>query len=330
MLLRYYPTLLATIGSLFFLASTASANTYEIRYRAAGMEPTIQTDFTEHTFTNCGKRGQSGPSISLCQSAYNGNEILTSEHNFDVNSGIQQWTVPADGTYRIKVAGAQGGLPNGAAEKFRGAGAIMAGDFDLSANDRINIVVGQQGKENTSGNTANGGGPGGGGSFVWLNTQGMPLIAAGGGGGSAILNTSYSQSNLYGVGGTTAKNGTTSRATQLINYGTNGGDATYSVGAKGWNSMLSALDFSGVTSSSYNRVAGFGGGGVGVNSHGAGGGGGFSGGGGGRYNTSYGGNADGRNGGGGGGSFNTGTNQSNQSGANTGHGYVTITYLDGQ
>ena len=63
---------------------------------------------------------------------------------------------------------------------------------------------------------------------------------------------------------------------------------------------------------------GFGGGG-GAN-HGAGGGGGYSGGAGGQNNGSS-------SGGGGGGSYNVGLNQINQSGVNTGHGYVVIDKL---
>jgi len=243
-------------------------------------------------------------------------------------TGIQEWTVPVTGTYRITAAGGRGGVPSGVPDANRGKGAVMRGDFELFGGDVIMIVVGQEGVRNTSGNTANGGGHGGGGSFVWKSGESSPLVAAGGGGGGSITNTSYSAIYLPGKGGTTDIDGLESWA-NLGNAGSGGGDATYSCGAYGWTSMRASMNFNGNPCSSYSGSTGFGGGGWNVDgSHAGSGGGGYSGGGGGRYsyNSGYG-NADGRNGGGGGGSINNGVNQLNVEGSNDGHGYVTITYI---
>jgi Concanavalin A-like lectin/glucanases superfamily/Glycine rich protein len=258
----------------------------------------------------------------FCQS-WNFNNTSTGRYG-----SIQSYTVPKTGIYRITAIGARGGKPLGVSDASRGKGARMEGEFELAQGDVLKIVVGQEGLENTSGNNANGGGAGGGGSFVWINNQTAPLIVAGGGGGASIDNTSYNMNLTMGRGGTTAINGLDSWGENLNNFGVNGGDATYSNGARGWNSMISALNFDGKYSSNYNMTGGFGGGGLNLDgNHAGGGGGGYSGGGGGQYNINNGGNADGRDGGGGGGSFNLGDNQTNYSNYNDGHGKVIVSFV---
>ena len=111
------------------------------------------------TFTNCGNSGNSGPSQSQCDSSYSGG-LLDGE--ITVTSGLQEWVVPASGDYVITAYGAQG--------DSGGTGAVMSGDFSLTAGDVLTILVGQ------SGSSAGGGG----GSFVVQS--GSPLIIAGGGG----------------------------------------------------------------------------------------------------------------------------------------------------
>ena len=145
-----------------------------------------------------------------------------------MSSGVQLWTVPADGTYQIEAYGAQGG-PNHCGHA--GAkGARMQGIFSLTKNTVLHIVVGQMGDPSPGGNCANGGGGGGGGSFVWESGAGLPLIVAGGGGGSSLTNPG---SPYYlGIGGLTSEDGSPSRD----NYGggSDGGDGSND-GGKGWN-----------------------------------------------------------------------------------------------
>ena len=270
-------------------------------------------------FDNCGATGRYGPS-SCSYSTHSVNII---------GDGIQEWEVPINGTYRITAYGAWGGIPNEVTDNsHRGEGAKMSGDFILNSGTSIKIVVGQEGIQNPDGNSANGGGGGGGGSFVWEDGQNNPLIAAGGGGGGSITNTNYDLSLTKGRGGTTGVDGLTSWAVDLLNHGTNGGSATYTSGARGWDYMI-VNNFNGMAGTSHGRVPGFGGGGNPEDgNHAGGGGGGYSGGGGGYYSQDNGGNADGRDGGGGGGSYNSGDNQDNQAGVNSGHGKVEIELIE--
>ena len=67
-------------------------------------------DFTSHTFTNCGETGKDGPTLSDCTGDVNYSDSWTDNTDyFNVTSGIQEWTVPSNGTYTIQAWGAQGG-----------------------------------------------------------------------------------------------------------------------------------------------------------------------------------------------------------------------------
>ena len=63
-----------------------------------------------------------------------------------------------------------------------GLGAYIKGEFNLTAGNRISILVGQQADGVSHGNS-NAGGGGGGGTFVVLELE-TPLLIAGGGGGT--------------------------------------------------------------------------------------------------------------------------------------------------
>ena len=110
---------------------------------------------TTLTFTNAAATGRYGPTQSQVNTAYDG---TTLDDAVTINTqGIQEWTVPATGTYTIEVWGAQGG--NGQNTTYTGGqGARMKGDFTLSAGDVLKILVGQQGS--TSAAKAGGGGGG--------------------------------------------------------------------------------------------------------------------------------------------------------------------------
>jgi hypothetical protein len=264
-----------------------------------------------YTFTNCSATGQTGPTQAQVNSAYNATNLagLVTSQN-----GIQLWTVPTTGTYRIEAFGAQGG---GNAQFGRGA--QIRGDFALNAGQQLKILVGQQGNFVTSGS-------GGGGSFVTTSAN-APLVVAGGGGGQYD-----GASQLFNAHAVTANNG---QATGCTSGGTNGsgGNGCNNSGAAGggglntngtsgsYGSGGAAFVNGGVggTSCCYAQCNGGFGGGASThgNSGGGGGGGGYSGGAGGFHNGSTG-------NGGGGGSFNGGTNQVNNGGVRTGNGLVTI------
>ena len=245
--------------------------------------------------------------------------ISFSAQTFNAITSIQSWTVPTTGSYRLLLAGGEGGMsadssyaPSGFQYGlWRGAGREIEVFYNFTAGEVIKIVVGSAGPQNSSGNGGNGGGVGGGGSFLWKDTDSVLIAAAGGGGGGSIINTSDTVSNLYGRTGNNANDGLDSWAGGSTG-GVNGGDGRDFGGgtgvggtrSRGWNSMIAANNFSG-NGTQYGSSGAFGGGGVSRNAdHAGGGGGGYSGGGYGDYGTNRGsGNADGRNGGGGGGSY---------------------------
>ena len=285
-----------------------------------------------YTFTNAGATGANGPNQTQVNSAY-----LTTNLNSSVlvtATGIQQFTVPFTGGYRIEAYGAQGGLS-------WGQGAYIAGDFTLNAGQVLSIAVGQMG-----GSANNSHGSGGGGSFVATGT--VPLVVAGGGGGRGASSTQV-QAHSHGTtvtagqspsgnaapGGTAGGGGGAGSATTGGNATTPGGNSAGSDWASGGGgfytnggacnagntpggrSFLVNGAVGGNASTTGGVTAGGFGGGGGCGDRGAGAGG-YSGGGAGTNNS---------DGGGGGGSFNGGVNQTNTAGINTGHGRVLITRL---
>ncbi|MGC6507364.1 MAG: glycine-rich protein [Myxococcota bacterium] len=280
--------------------------------------PSLAYPFTAHSFTTCNQTGWDGPSLSQCQAQYSTEVWASDLQFFDVDNGIQQWLVPASGSYEIIVSGAQGG-PNHCGDSG-GLGAEMKGDFVLSYGDWLNIIVGQSGVISSSGNCANGGGGGGGGSFVWVDGESTPLIVAGGGGGSGLTNNGYP--NCIGMDAPITPDGTAARDGSP--GGSNGADGNNG-GGTGWNSIQLKPDGTDGSANTYNGTGGFGGGGrggnpmdCGNNQHSPGAGGGYSGGG--ATVTCY-------HAGGAGGSFNAGNNTDDVPGLNSGDGLVIIRYL---
>ena len=91
------------------------------------------------TFTNCSATGRLGPTQSQVNAAYtSGNSLYNSVTIND--QGIQEWTVPSTATYTIEAWGAKGG-----GDAAGGLGARMKGDFNLTKDDVIKIVIGQMG-----------------------------------------------------------------------------------------------------------------------------------------------------------------------------------------
>lgn len=273
-----------------------------------------------HVFTNCGQLGNTGPSQSLCNTAY-GSGVVT------VTGGIQYWTVPYTGTYRITAKGAQGAPVT---SSTGGLGASMSGDFLLNAGEVLKILVGQQGEHSVSRLYLSS--PGGGGSFVVNNTNGQILIVAGGGGGTgnerpalanATTSTTANASSTSGTGGSGGNGGTSGTGSA----GAGGG--YYTDGTESGNSGGYAFvngGNGGVVNATYAPMGGgFGGGGSPISGGNSryGGGGGYSGGGG---SASLSGATTGLWGGGGG-SVNNGSNQLNQGGVNQGQGEVIITRI---
>ena len=125
-------------------------------------------------FTNLGANDSKGPTTL-------GKHYKGQDHDGQVKltSGIQLWTVPYTGEYRIEAIGAAGGYGEDSVIKNGGRGARMIGNFNLTKGEIIHILVGQQGERGWSNIKTSGGG--GGTSVVRANNT--PLIIAGGGGG---------------------------------------------------------------------------------------------------------------------------------------------------
>ena len=135
---------------------------------------------SEWVFTTAGAEGRLGPTLSQVEAAYDQTNL--SGKVAVQTQGIQQWSVPYTGRYRIIAYGARGGRPKDVDDKLRGKGVVWQGDFVFREGQKLNIVAGQEGIAKPGGNAVNGGGTGGGGSFVWLDGDiAGPLIVAGGG-----------------------------------------------------------------------------------------------------------------------------------------------------
>lgn len=317
------------VGKVYYLENLTEAGKNRVDY-----DNTTEEDeeplyaFDTFTFTHAGATGRFGPTQEQLNSAYEGTVVkdyIVSEN------GIQEWTVPKSGIYRIVAHGAQGG--HGYLGSDGGSGAIIEGDFSLYEHEIVNLVIGQQGLKKPNDRNANYGGSGGGGTFVWKAHEKALLIASGGGGGG-LDSWSSPERSATGYDATVDKNGLASNNGAQGGVDGHGGSATniYSAGGGlGWlgsghdnaNSSQTGGEkgtFYGgenryVQGENYGMDGGFGGGGASM--HGGGGGGGYSGGGGGDNSVGN---------GGGGGSFNSGTNQQNSVG-NTGHGKVIITFI---
>lgn len=230
--------------------------------------------FSSHTFTSCGEIGRNGPTLVQMQYAYSGVDWAQNSTFLSIGDyqGYQKWTVPLSGDYTFDVIGAAGGDTTEYESSYPGKGSRVQTTIFLFKGEQLIIVVGQQGSY------AGRVGGGGGGSFVVRLSDNSPLVIAGAGAGAYtdVDEGTYKDASIT----TTAKprypNATpnTGGAGGFLSDGEN---ATYTLGGKGFNSGL-------VGSDRYNdlgAIGGFGGGAAGQYTGGVspGSGGGYSGGG---------------------------------------------------
>ena len=106
-------TTISTISSNNFIdVSGSQGANLKIQYKDDSSIPwNISTKkieynkFVEYTFTNCGATGELGPTQTECDASYDGTNV-----NVTINTrGIQEWTVPQSGVYKITAYGAAGG-----------------------------------------------------------------------------------------------------------------------------------------------------------------------------------------------------------------------------
>ena len=285
------------------------------------------------SFGTCGQSGRMGPSSGDCDASYAGTD-LESEVSV-VGNGIQEWTVPTTGVYRLEASGARGGDNSNDPGEEGANGAWISGEFELEEGDVLRILVGQE-----AGETA-----GGGGTFITrVSSDGEemfdgvsvePLLVAGGGGGAGDGSSGsfggVAQPGLLGTSGGECESCSSGSFGEGGTDGFGGGGTTSGVGAEGGGgfrgngespnarpNVVGQSFLGGGLGGEHNGLCdgdggGFGGGAGCGHVQNAGGAGGYSGGGGSWVA-----------GGGGGGSFNAGDNQDGEEGANDGAGEVTI------
>jgi hypothetical protein len=112
---------------------------------------------------------------------------------FDFTGNRETFLVPTTGVYTISGFGAQGGSSYAG---IGGLGGSVSADFNLTAGQILDILVGGRGFDGLGG---------GGGTYVVL-PNGMPILVAGGGGGNGGIDNgggsiSNGDSNAGGFGG---------------------------------------------------------------------------------------------------------------------------------
>jgi hypothetical protein len=167
-------------------------NTVSVRETAAPLFA-----FASFTFGTAGRTGRWGASLAEFQSAYGAQTAWVSSYFTTLRDGVQVWSVPTEGSYKLTVAGARGGgsqryVNNGSIPGYTlgplsampsagGGGRVVSGTVALAAGDKLIFVVGQCGQDKPYM------GGGGGGTFVYLNavsSTGLLLVGGGGGGAS--------------------------------------------------------------------------------------------------------------------------------------------------
>ncbi|KAJ7337170.1 hypothetical protein OS493_010024 [Desmophyllum pertusum] len=102
-----------------------------------------------YNFTTLGATGRNGPDSNA---GYRG----TGLQDVQVKEGMQEWSVPFTGRFRVKACGASGGKgSNGAVE---GRGAKISGHVTLTKGVKLVILVGQIGSTQSQYNPGSGGG----------------------------------------------------------------------------------------------------------------------------------------------------------------------------
>jgi len=253
----------------------------------AGASLSVAIGANTFAFNTCGVGGPFGPAQGNCDAAYTGTPL---QGRVSVTNGIQSFTFPYPGTWRVTSIGAAGA---GAGGFPGGRGALLRAQSFIPAGISAQVLVGQMGSG--AGSNANGGGGGG----TYFIAQSYLWVVAAGGGGTR---TGAGQAGCDGHTGPQAGSGSGSSATWDCNLNTtastyygglvsaatwgSAGGGYYSVGAAdspyglGGGSWTSGTMNGGTSPSpcAGGSPGGFGGGGSGDGCYGGGGGGGISGG----------------------------------------------------
>ncbi|XP_078614310.1 uncharacterized protein LOC144883591 [Branchiostoma floridae x Branchiostoma japonicum] len=205
-----------------YMAFEEEKTPYKVKPCLGEVKTTQDSGFRTAHFTTLGTTGRLGP--TSLGTHYRGQDH---EGLVQLKDGIQYFTVPETGQYRIEAAGSAAGWGVKDPKTARGRGAVVRGTFQLRKGsiadnhhiilgsqprwtdcEVLKILVGQEGAENKSFYSVGGGG----GTFV-TKTDNTPLIVAGGAGGGHGLQSRNPNSDgttatagQYSSGGTTNSN----------------------------------------------------------------------------------------------------------------------------
>jgi len=289
--------------------------------------------FSSFRFTSAGLTGRVGPTLAQIRTAYSNSPWAQNSQFLNMTrQGIQEWRVPATGSYTIRAVGA------GIEHQLFSNGIDATITTTLTRGEIIRILVGQTVSKPRRRNINSGGA---GGTFVVRGTQAspVPIIIAGGGAGQGqneerVTSNATNNNNGErgagvngGIGGSNGNGGFVgNNRTLFAGPGGGGlignGQNDAQTNDSGGNSFING----GVGGRGTQYEGGFGGGGGSSGNGAGGGGGGYSGGGGGA--TSNGLSAfqgTGWTSGGGGGSFSITGNFNSISASNKNNGFVVIT-----
>ena len=210
-------------GAIDFISTGSAVRTFVFSIPSLSISismPFVAANFpfTTFTFTSGNKTGSEGPTLSELLAAYDtvAYSWLTNTAFFNVTvQGIQEWTVPQTGNYRVTARGGDGGIFAGTYDYigYAGGGATVSGTVSLTKDEKIYIVVGQRPSSATNQSNFYGS-AGGGGTFVYRGTSPSSgvgddtkiIMIAGGGGG-----TGHGSSSTTGGNGKGGSNNTNSR-----------------------------------------------------------------------------------------------------------------------
>ena len=209
-------TVTLTPSTGYYLSSISCTNGYTVTATTGTSATAAQTI----TIKNNSKVAN-----STCTATMGTTYAANTYWEFNYTGGIQSFSVPIAGTYKLEVYGAQGGTPTTGYDIGNGGkGGYSYGNVSLTANQTIYVVVGGAGGIQGSNGGYNGGGKagaygmgasGGGATHIGktngtlANTAISNLfIVAGGGGGGGSLFGDYASGTMYGGsgGGTTGGN----------------------------------------------------------------------------------------------------------------------------
>lgn len=220
----------------------------------------------QFTFTSCNLSGPDGPTIAQMQSHYNGSygygwysstdflDTATDATNSQKVDGVQMMTIPVSGTYLLTLQAPR--------TKYQGSpqrkGAKLAVEVNLIKEEKIYVVVGQQGGVGTY----NGGGSGG--TFVFklqdISNDSSPfelIAAAGGAGGQGPNNSSNSNArtdaSLSSNGNSGTDNDGTTEGTSGGSSGSAGSASSYEHAAAPGAGWLTTTRVTRTTSCSYSQ-----------------------------------------------------------------------------